>query len=128
MGTRKKFKEVAAEKFKRVWWVGYKQKVEKHSTVIRCSQMKEQAMMSRRGWDRMNAVERKDWNRCKQIYEPVVIDTGVEGDEGVELPKRKCAKTLSNEMSKFAFSIGVRLLSTNGSAVAMYEVVNVITR
>ena len=73
-------------------------------------------------------MERKDWNRCKRIYEPVVIDTGVEGDEGVELPKRQCAKTLSNEMSKFAFSIGVRLLSTDGSAVAMYEVVNVITR
>ena len=47
-GHEKKFKEVAAENFKRVWWVEYKQKVEKHSTVIRCSQMKEQAMVSER--------------------------------------------------------------------------------
>ena len=127
-GYERKFKAAAAEKFKRVWWLEYKQKVEAHNTVIRCSQMKEQAMMSGRGWDRMNAVERKDWNSGKRIYEPVVIDTGVEGDEGVELPKRKCAKTLSNAMSKFAFSIGVRLLSTDGSAVAMYKVVDEITR
>jgi hypothetical protein len=128
-GYLKQFEEVAAQHFKRKWMVEYKEKIEKEVyTVVRCAQMQEHSMLSGRGWDKLNNTERRNWGEKEKEYSPVLISTGVEGDEGVGLPRRKCTKTIKKAREEFAASINIHRINADGSAIIMYSVHAAITR
>jgi hypothetical protein len=127
-GYERQFEEAAARAFKRKWMLEYVDKVERKWTVHRCAQAKQQAGCSGRGWDRQWATLRKSWNTETGEYDTLLVTTGVEGDEGVPLPRAIGEQTLAKERDEFATSIGIRCLVTDDSAVAMYSVRMAITR
>lgn len=123
------FEQAAAVKFKRKWVMEYIETVEKTvNTPARCAQMKAQGGCSGKGWDRLRAVASKNWKTSSNTYEPIVIDIGVEGQEGVRVPKQKCDQTLKSKQEKYCRTLGVRNISDDGSGVAMYTVVGAISR
>jgi hypothetical protein len=128
-GYEKNFTAMAERKFKRKWWVEYKEAIEKNVyTTERCAMMQEHTNMSGRAWDKLAEVERKNWNEKDSVYTLVEISTGVPGDEPVPLPRKKCTKTLKRAREKFASSINITRITDDGSAVAMYTITMAITR
>jgi hypothetical protein len=128
-GYERQFKEAAARAFKREWMMEYKEKIEREVfTVHRCAQAKEQGGCSGRGWERQWSTLRKNWNTKTEEYDTVLISTGVEGGDGIPLPRAVGIKTIDKSRDESASKINIRCLVTDGSAVAMYSVQMAITQ